>query len=157
MPEPSRTARASPLRRFHEPLQSQPRPDLRIVHPEPRRGSPARYAQGLPGCGTPFSPLSPSRFPATPPSGATPPRSASAELVSLPVRAGSAIVQPYPQTAPGFPPSSTGGSGPPRPPRSDWPDSQRGPPPRDRWLPKPLPLEDDQRLQQELRRTDDLL
>ena len=30
-------------------------------------------------------------------------------------------------------------------------------PPRDRWLPKPLPLEDDQRLQQELRRTDNLL
>jgi len=30
-------------------------------------------------------------------------------------------------------------------------------PPRDRWLPKPLPLEDDRRLQQELRRTDDLL
>ena len=30
-------------------------------------------------------------------------------------------------------------------------------PPRDRWLPKPLPLEDDRRLQQELRRTDNLL
>ena len=141
-----------------DPAQSQPRPDLRISHPEPRRDSPTRHAEGLPGCGAPFSPLSPSRFPATPPFGATPPRSASAGLVSLPrCEQDPPLCNQTRRRHLIHDPPSAGGSGRPRPPRPAGLIRSEGPPAAGSMAAQTASLEDDQRLQQELRRTDNLL
>ena len=123
------------------------------LHPEPRRDSPTRHAQGLPGCGAPFSPLSPSRFPRNSAVWRNSAAILSAGLVWLLVRTGSAIVQPDPQTAPDPHLPSAGGSGRPRPPHPVWLRFAARPPAAGSMAAKTASLKDDQRLQQELRRT----
>jgi site-specific recombinase XerD len=151
----SRSGRAWVPLRSHETVPAQPRTDLRNTYADARPHFAAQHSGGISIYGAPLLGLSPHCLPTGWPPLSTAPRSPSSQLVPLAERTqpplGNATRFNYLIRLRRLLHDLTANS------PSIQPDFIRPEdfPPQPRYLPRPLPLQENQLLQQELRRTDD--